>query len=788
MEDKDLKKISEVNENKVSEEIKDANQNQESVNANEIPNEDKDRENKELEDIIPRIIRERKEYQQGEEEEEIKPQRPQPQEEIKEEKSEPQEKKEEPKEELKKEEEKKETPKEEIKEEKTQKDTVEERREELKSKLSSKMKNVKKGKLNFKGLVMLIFIVTLLISLPSMMEGEEKTPTTTVSYTEFVSNIKDKKIDFVEEREGYIYGYFGKADDLKGFKTRLITDRLGQDKELLSVLKSSNIKVESLPPQEMPLLLSLLASWFPMLLLIGVWVFMLGRMNKGGGGPQIFNMGKSKAKENGEEISNVTFKDVAGIDEAKQELKEVVEFLREPEKFRKVGAKIPKGVLLLGNPGTGKTLLAKAVAGEAKVPFFSMSGSEFVEMFVGVGASRVRDLFTKARKSAPCIVFIDEIDAVGRKRGSGQGGGNDEREQTLNQLLVEMDGFGTEETIIVLAATNRPDVLDRALRRPGRFDRQVFVDSPDIKGRRQILEVHARGKKFAADVDFDTIAKKTVGLVGADLANLLNEAAILAARDGRQEITMADLEEASEKIEMGPEKKSKVVSEKEKLKTAYHEAGHAVINYLYMNDTDPVHKVTIIPRGFAGGYTMSLPEEDRYYYSKEWFINRMKMCYGGRAADELVSKELTTGASQDIKVATSIAQGIVTRYGMNEKFGPILLDGTNEGDMFQQKYYSDATGKEVDEEIIKLVKETYRETVQALIDNRDKLDALAMALCERETIMREDFEALMRGEKLKPLGDKKEEKNPGVEIPLDAVMDINPTIEELKNFSEEENK
>ena len=450
--------------------------------------------------------------------------------------------------------------------------------------------------------------------------------------------------------------------------------------------------------------------------------------------------------------------------------------------------KFQKEFYFLGNPGTGKTLLAKAVAGEAKVPFFSMSGSEFVEMFVGVGASRVRDLFTKARKSAPCIVFIDEIDAVGRKRGSGQGGGNDEREQTLNQLLVEMDGFGTEETIIVLAATNRPDVLDRALRRPGRFDRQVFVDSPDIKGRRQILEVHARGKKFAADVDFDTIAKKTVGLVGADLANLLNEAAILAARDGRQEITMADLEEASEKIEMGPEKKSKVVSEKEKLKTAYHEAGHAVINYLYMNDTDPVHKVTIIPRGFAGGYTMSLPEEDRYYYSKEWFINRMKMCYGGRAADELVSKELTTGASQDIKVATSIAQGIVTRYGMNEKFGPILLDGTNEGDMFQQKYYSDATGKEVDEEIIKLVKETYRETVQALIDNRDKLDALAMALCERETIMREDFEALMRGEKLKPLGNKKEEENPGVEIPLDAVMDINPTIEELKNFSEEENK
>ena len=780
MEDKDLKKISENNENKVSEEIKDTDKNENTekeISSGSI-------ENKELEDIIPRIIRERKEHQQGEEEEEIKPQRPQ-QQEIKKDIPKQPEKKEEPKEEAPKEEKQ-----ESDNENKNIKDTVEERREELKSKLSSKMKNVKKGKFNFKGLVMLIFVVTLLISLPSMMDGEEKTATTTVSYTEFMSNVKNKKIDFVEEREGYIYGYFGKEDDLKGFKTRLITDRLGQDKELLTALKSSNIKVESLPPQEMPLLLSLLASWFPMLLLIGVWVFMLGRMNKGGGGPQIFNMGKSKAKENGEEISNITFKDVAGIDEAKQELKEVVEFLREPEKFRKVGAKIPKGVLLLGNPGTGKTLLAKAVAGEAKVPFFSMSGSEFVEMFVGVGASRVRDLFAKARKSAPCIVFIDEIDAVGRKRGSGQGGGNDEREQTLNQLLVEMDGFGTEETIIVLAATNRPDVLDRALRRPGRFDRQVFVDSPDIKGRKAILEVHARGKKFASDVNFDTIAKKTVGLVGADLANLLNEAAILAARDGREEITMADLEEASEKIEMGPEKKSKVVSEKEKLKTAYHEAGHAVINYLYMNDTDPVHKVTIIPRGFAGGYTMSLPEEDRYYYSKEWFINRMKMCYGGRAADELVSKELTTGASQDIKVATGIAQGIVTRYGMNEKFGPILLDGTNEGDMFQQRYYSDATGKEVDAEIIKLVKETYKETVQALIDNRDKLDALAQALCERETIMREDFEALMRGEKLEPLGEKEDKKEniPEEGIPLEAVVDINPTIEELKNFNDEENK
>ena len=662
---------------------------------------------------------------------------------------------EETKKEEKTEEEKKETSKEEIKEDERPK-TAEQKREELKSKLSSGMKmqfkKEGKGKFSFKGFVMLVFVVTLLLSLPTMLSDMEKTPAKEVSYTEFIKMSENKQIKKVEEKEGYVYGYIGDGENIKSFRTRMITDRLGSDSNLVKAFENNEISIKSVPPQELPFLVNILVSWFPMLLLIGIWFFMLNRMNKGGGGgPQIFNMGKSKAKENGEEISNTTFKDVAGIDEAKQELQEVVEFLREPEKFRKLGAKIPKGVLLLGSPGTGKTLLAKAVAGEAKVPFFSMSGSEFVEMFVGVGASRVRDLFAKARKNAPCIVFIDEIDAVGRKRGSGQGGGNDEREQTLNQLLVEMDGFGNEETIIVIAATNRPDVLDRALRRPGRFDRQVFVDRPDIKGRKEILEVHARGKKFAPDVNFETVARKTVGLVGADLANILNEAAILAARAGRTEITMADLEEASEKVEMGPEKKSKVVTESEKLKTAYHEAGHAVINYLYLNDTDPVHKVTIIPRGMAGGYTMSLPNEDRYYYSKEWFVNRMKMAYGGRAADELVSGELNTGASSDIQHATAIAHNIVTRYGMNEKFGPILLDGTNEGDMFQSKYYSDATGKEVDEEIIKLVKTTYAETVQALKDNRDKLDRLAHALCERETIMQEEFEMLMEGKELSPL-------------------------------------
>ena len=693
------------------------------------------------------------------------------------------------KEEKKPEAEKEKDSQEENTEEKKEK-TPEEKREELKSRLSSGMKmqfREGKGKFSFKGFVMLIFVLTILLSLPTMLEDVEKTPAREVSYTEFIKMSENKNIARVEEKEGYVYGFIGEGENLKGYKTRMITDRLGSDSNLVKVLENSDISIKSVPPQELPFLVSILVSWFPMLLLIGIWFFMLNRMNKGGGGgPQIFNMGKSRAKENGEEISNTTFKDVAGIDEAKHELQEVVEFLREPEKFKKLGAKIPKGVLLLGSPGTGKTLLAKAVAGEAKVPFFSMSGSEFVEMFVGVGASRVRDLFARARKNAPCIVFIDEIDAVGRKRGSGQGGGNDEREQTLNQLLVEMDGFGNEETIIVIAATNRPDVLDKALRRPGRFDRQVFVDRPDIKGRKEILEVHARGKKFAEDVNFETVARKTVGLVGADLANILNEAAILAARAGRTEITMADLEEASEKVEMGPEKKSKVVTEAEKLKTAYHEAGHAVINYLYLNDTDPVHKVTIIPRGMAGGYTMSLPNEDRYFYSKEWFINRMKMAYGGRAADELVSGELNTGASSDIQHATSIAHSIVTRYGMNEKFGPILLDGTNEGDMFQSKYYSDVTGKEVDEEIIKLVKTTYAETVQALKDNRDKLDRLAHALCERETIMQEEFEMLMEGKELPPLTLEKDKKKEEEKITEEKenISDENKNDKENENDSD----
>lgn len=663
-------------------------------------------------------------------------------------------------------------------------DEIKERKEELKSKLrdglnqssnkseedrNNKLKSLG-GKFNFKGFVMLLFIVTLIASAPALLSTNAKTPSNEVGYSEFINHVKNKEIVKVNEKEGYVYGYSPEDEkkEVKSYKARMITDRLGDDPVLVKTIEENNASIKSLPPQELPFLLNMLASWFPMLLLIGVWIFMLNRMNKGsGGGPQIFNMGKSKAKDNGEEISKVTFDDVAGIAEAKVELEEVVKFLKEPETFKKIGARIPKGVLLLGGPGTGKTLLAKAVAGEAKVPFFSMSGSEFVEMFVGVGASRVRDLFNKARKSAPCIIFIDEIDAVGRKRGSGQGGGNDEREQTLNQLLVEMDGFGTDETIIVLAATNRPEILDKALMRPGRFDRQVIVDNPDIKGREEILKVHIRGKKIAKDVDLSIIAKKTPGFVGADLANLLNEAAILAAREGREEITMADLEEASEKVSIGPERKSKVMIEKERLITAYHEAGHALMHYLLPN-TDPVHKITIVPRGMAGGFTMALPEEERSYKFKSEFFDDIRVLFGGRAAEQIVFNDITTGASNDIERATAIAHAIVTRFGMTSKFGPMLLDNTKEGDLFQQKYYSDTTGKEVDDEIRGIISTAYTETLDMIKKNYQYLDNVAKALLEKETLVREEFEAIMQG---KTLADLAESKKEAAEIKVDEAVE-----------------
>ena len=628
-----------------------------------------------------------------------------------------------------------------------------------------------KGKFNIKGIIMLLFIITLVMGLPSFFSEAPSKDMKEISYSNFIGLVKEKTIVEVEEKEGYIYGSIEKKADKKvekkekasffsskkkkepikieTYKARMITDRLGSDLELVNLIKSEKIGIASVPPEELPFIVNLLIAWFPTLFLMAILFFIFSKMNKGnGGGGQIFNIGKSKIKEKTTDINEVTFKDVAGIDESKVELEEIVQFLKEPEKFKKIGAKIPKGVLLLGAPGTGKTLLAKAVAGEAGVPFLSMSGSEFVEMFVGVGASRVRDLFAKARKSAPCIVFIDEIDAVGRKRGSGQGGGNDEREQTLNQLLVEMDGFGNDETVIILAATNRPEVLDRALMRPGRFDRQVVVDAPDIKGRIQILEVHSRNKKLSEDVKLEVVARKTPGFVGADLANLLNEAAILAAREGRDEINMGDLEEASEKVSIGPERKSRVTVEKERLIVAYHEVGHALTQTI-LPYCDPVHKVTIIPRGSAAlGYTMSLPTEDRYLKSKKEYLSEIRVLLGGRAAEKIVFDDITTGAGNDIQRATGIAHAIVTKFGMSDKFGPILLDSTVEGDMFAQKHYSEITGKEIDDEIRSIISEAYNDVQKLLIDNAGILEYITQTLLVRETITGEELKILMTGEQL----------------------------------------
>ena len=534
---------------------------------------------------------------------------------------------------------------------------------------------------------------------------------------------------------------------------RKLTTYAPADLWMVSDLLKNGVKVEAKPEEEQSFLMNIFVSWFPMLLLIGVWVFFMRQM-QGGGKGGAFSFGKSKARLLDESTNNITFADVAGCDEAKEEVSELVDFLRDPTKFQKLGGRIPKGVLLVGNPGTGKTLLAKAIAGEAKVPFFSISGSDFVEMFVGVGAARVRDMFENAKKHAPCIIFIDELDAVGRQRGAGLGGGNDEREQTLNQMLVEMDGFEASSGVIVIAATNRPDVLDPALMRPGRFDRQVVVPLPDIRGREQILNVHMRKVPLAPDVKADIIARGTPGMSGADLANLVNEAALFAARSGKRLVDMEDFEKAKDKILMGAERRSMVMNDEEKRNTAYHESGHAVVAKL-VPKSDPVHKVTIIPRGRALGLTMQLPEEDRYSYDRVYLMSRIAVLFGGRIAEELFMNQMTTGASNDFERATQMARDMVTRYGMSDALGPMVY-GENEGEVFlgrsvtSHKNVSEATMQKVDAEIRRIIDEQYALARKLLEENRDKVEAMTAALLDWETIDAEQIDDIMAGKPPRP--------------------------------------
>ena len=525
------------------------------------------------------------------------------------------------------------------------------------------------------------------------------------------------------------------------------------DPWLVSDLLSSGVSVQAQPEKEPSLLMNIFVSWFPMLLLIGVWIFFMKQM-QGGGRGGAFSFGKSKAKMLNENQNAVTFVDVAGCEEAKEEVAELVDFLRDPSKFQKLGGRIPRGVLMVGSPGTGKTLLAKAISGEAKVPFFSISGSDFVEMFVGVGAARVRDMFEQAKKYSPCIVFIDEIDAVGRQRGAGLGGGNDEREQTLNQLLVEMDGFETGSGVIVIAATNRPDVLDPALLRPGRFDRQVVVPLPDIRGREQILVVHMRKVPSATDVKPEILSRGTPGLSGADIANLVNEAALFAARANKRLVDMEDFERAKDKIMMGSERRSMVMPEHERKNTAYHESGHAIVARL-LPKTDPVHKVTIIPRGRALGVTMQLPQEDRYSLDKEHILQNISVLFGGRIAEEIFMNQMTTGASNDFQRATDMARRMVTEWGMTNELGPMVYS-ENEGEVFlgrsvtNQKNVSEATMQKVDSEIRKIIDEQYTIARNLIEDNKDKMEAMAKALLEWETIDSDQIDDIMNGKKPRP--------------------------------------
>lgn len=579
-----------------------------------------------------------------------------------------------------------------------------------------------------KNIVLYLLIIAAFVIAIDAFSGQSANKSE-LSYTGFIQQVQQKKVESVTITNDH--GIKGKLKNGTEFNSYAPSDET-----LIKTLQDNGVEITAAPPEQPAWWMSLLGSAIPIIILVVLFFFIM-QQTQGGGG-RVMNFGKSRAKLMGEGNVKVSFKDVAGAEEAKQELEEVVEFLKDPGKFTTIGAKIPKGVLLAGPPGTGKTLLAKAVAGEAGVPFFTISGSDFVEMFVGVGASRVRDLFTQAKKNAPCIIFIDEIDAVGRQRGAGLGGGHDEREQTLNQLLVEMDGFGANEGIITIAATNRPDILDPALLRPGRFDRQVIVGRPDLRGREAILKVHARNKPLADDVDLKTIAKKTPGFTGADLSNLLNEAALLAARLNKKVITMAEVEEASEKVSMGPERRSHIVSDKDRKLTAYHESGHAIVAHL-LPHADPVHKVTIIPRGAAGGYTMMLPTEEQNYKTKSQLLADIRVALGGRVAEALILDEISTGASGDLQSVTNTARAMVTRWGMSDELGPIVF-GEQQEQVFlgknlgHERNYSEEIAAKIDSEIHRIVEEAYKDVTKLLSENEKFLHDMANALLEEETI------------------------------------------------------
>ncbi len=623
---------------------------------------------------------------------------------------------------------------------------------------------------------LLIILIAISVADYIQMKDSQKEE---VYYTDFLQKVDAGEVSNVIIVNNLIKGTLSDGTEF----TTLTPDAPNEDTTLLARLQEKGVQIAAENPPEPPWWSTMFTSLLPIILLIGVWFFIM-QQTQGGGG-RVMSFGKSRARMSGGDKMKVNFKDVAGADEAKQELEEVVEFLKHPKKFNDLGARIPKGVLLFGPPGTGKTLLAKAVAGEAGVPFFSISGSDFVEMFVGVGASRVRDLFEQAKKNAPCIVFIDEIDAVGRQRGAGVGGGHDEREQTLNQLLVEMDGFAANEGIIIIAATNRPDILDPALLRPGRFDRQIVVDKPDVRGRLAILKVHTEGKPVAKDVDLDILARRTPGFTGADLSNLVNEAALLAARRNKKQIDMAELEESIERVMAGPERKSHVMSEDEKKLTAYHEGGHALVGML-LKHADPVHKVTIIPRGRAGGYTLMLPKEDRSYATRSELMDRLKVAMGGRVAEEIALKEISTGASQDIQQASRIVRGMIMQYGMSDVLGPISYGENQEHQVFlgrdfnHQRNYSEEVACEIDKEVRKYMEEAYEACRQILTDNFDKLELIAKALIEHETLNAKQLEELMeKGTFTEESGedDDKDEDHTGTPLMTPIPVETSETVD-----------